>query len=395
MSETGKEVARYDLYDVPRMRRTEEGFLRGDALVARIGVQVYRNPDGTLRRELRHPDDVFSADSMESLKQLPMTLDHPDRLVTAENAKELSVGFTGDSIRVDGRWVRASMSVVDGNAILEIDRGRARQLSVGYTATVIEEKGTYDGEPYDYRQRNIRGNHIAIVQTARAGASASLVLDADDAISVVEVEKEDEMSDPKLSTIVLDGISYQASPEVLNALKKSGERVDALQAEVAQSGDELAKLRGELEAAKAKHDEYEAQIKQLRDDATDEKIQERVKERLALESSARKVLGDDAKFDGMNARQVQEAAIKKVHPDVKLDEASDVYVQARFDAVIDGLGAASAMANQRRAAAPTTSPGVTRDDAGGEKTAEQRRDEANSAIHNMWKRNDSQKAASN
>jgi hypothetical protein len=71
--------------------RTDEGYIRADAIVTRVGVLTYRNKDGTLRRELRHPDDVFSAESLASLKLIPVTNEHPPgRLVNADNAKELS-----------------------------------------------------------------------------------------------------------------------------------------------------------------------------------------------------------------------------------------------------------------------------------------------------------------
>jgi len=53
-------VMRYDT-TVLRLdgKRTPQGFLRADAVIARTGVQLYRRGDGTTQREYRPPETVF------------------------------------------------------------------------------------------------------------------------------------------------------------------------------------------------------------------------------------------------------------------------------------------------------------------------------------------------
>ena len=68
---------RFDSIKLPKMIKTKEGYLRGEAVVSRAGVFKYRNVDGSVRGELRHPDNIFKIDSLETLKMIPITNDHP------------------------------------------------------------------------------------------------------------------------------------------------------------------------------------------------------------------------------------------------------------------------------------------------------------------------------
>ena len=45
-------------------KRTAEGFIRDTPIVGRTGILLYRNADGTERREYRPPEEAFKADSL-------------------------------------------------------------------------------------------------------------------------------------------------------------------------------------------------------------------------------------------------------------------------------------------------------------------------------------------
>jgi len=161
-----------------RVAKTPEGYLRGDAIITRTGVFHYQNADGSIRRELRHPDDVFSKASLDSFKMLPITKGHPtDQIVSAGNARELAVGFLGENLVIDGAFLIAPLTVTHADAIAAIDAGQ-RALSCGYSVTLTDEAGDYNGERYTHRQINIRGNHVALCDLGRAGSAARLNMDA-------------------------------------------------------------------------------------------------------------------------------------------------------------------------------------------------------------------------
>ena len=68
-----KDLKRFDNIDnsqwmtIP-FERTNEGFLRGRAIVTSIGVFTYKRKDGTIQRELRLPEEVFSPSTLNSMK---------------------------------------------------------------------------------------------------------------------------------------------------------------------------------------------------------------------------------------------------------------------------------------------------------------------------------------
>jgi len=81
-------VQRYDQgrFDAGTLKRDAVGALRFDARLTRTGVFAYRMPDGSVRRELRHPDHVFKPDSLKSLALATLTLRHPQEgMVRGDN----------------------------------------------------------------------------------------------------------------------------------------------------------------------------------------------------------------------------------------------------------------------------------------------------------------------
>lgn len=164
--------------------RTPQGFIRTDAFLARTGVQTYRQPDGTIRRELRLAEEVFAPEAMESASLAPLTLDHPPEFVTPENAKTYTVGIVGEQLRKeDEKFLAGTVVVMNADAIASVESGERTELSCGYSIDHLEEKpGEWNGEPYDVIQRGIRINHVALVSRGRAGPDVRLRFDAAESV---------------------------------------------------------------------------------------------------------------------------------------------------------------------------------------------------------------------
>lgn len=60
-----------------------------------------------------------------------------------------------------------------------------------------------------------------------------------------------------------------------------------------------------------------------------------VRERVALATTAQRVLGEEVRVDGMSAREIRAAVLAKLEPQTRLDGRSDEYVAARFDAAVE------------------------------------------------------------
>ena len=60
------------------------------------------------------------------------------------------------------------------DAIAAIEDGSCRELSLSYFYDPELSSGTWNGQPYEVIMRNIRGNHLALVETGRAGPTVAV-----------------------------------------------------------------------------------------------------------------------------------------------------------------------------------------------------------------------------
>lgn len=376
-------VCRFDKGQIKgKATKTDEGYIRANAIVTRTGVFLYKNSDGSIRRELRHPDDVFAADSMESLQMIPITNGHPEEvLVNSDNAKELTIGQTGEKVSVDGQHLMASMVITHKDGVEAVNMGR-KELSLGYNLDLEEVSGEYNGEPYDCRQRNISYNHLAIVDRARAGGAASLNLDAGDALQIDSLTTNEPKTKPTKETpmkkVTLDGIDYDAAPEVANALAKANARADAAEGTLKETTVALDEQKAATSKVEAERDELKEKAATNSDQAT---IQAAVKERIDLERVASKVLSaeDFAKVNGDTSdAEIKAQVIMAKNPNANLDGKDEVYVQARFDAVVELIGNDKTAADQRESM-------NERNDGSKQEDADAKRDASFDGLKNMHK----------
>lgn len=171
---------RFDVSKIDAGRRDQNGYLVADANVTRTGVFIYRDRDGGITRELRHPDEVFKPDSLATLANRPVTDGHPaEGRLNSRNTKKLAVGSAVGDIKHDAKFVKATLQVVDEDVIAKAldEKNPVREVSCGYDAEVVKADGVYNGERYDHIQKNIVYNHIALVPRGRAGSEVRLKVD--------------------------------------------------------------------------------------------------------------------------------------------------------------------------------------------------------------------------
>lgn len=170
-------VYRLDSLPLTQAHYTEEGYLVDRPILTTAGIFEYRNPDGSVRRELRLPEDVFEPDSLSSYKGKPIIITHDAGLVTKDNVGKEQVGTILSAGYRTGDDVRAEIIIHDTDAMKS--RG-FKELSLGYNLDLDETPGEWNGQPYDAIQRKIRINHLALVYEARAGEQARLNIDSRD-----------------------------------------------------------------------------------------------------------------------------------------------------------------------------------------------------------------------
>ena len=153
----------------------------------------------------RSAEELSKPETVESLNGIPVQFRHHPDFADAP-AKETRVGAAG----TDAEWKRPylfnSMTIYDDKAKSVINNGFMRELSLAYQYKPEFKKGTFDGKPYDFIMRNIRANHIALVEEGRAGKDV-LVYDSKPIPKTkAEVNKMDEKEILKNATAALQAL---------------------------------------------------------------------------------------------------------------------------------------------------------------------------------------------
>ena len=153
-------------------KREPEGYLICvNVPIARTGTQEYlqdeigQEGDGMVTL-YRPEEEVFSEATIASFEGMPVTDDHPDtdEGVTAENSQYLAKGHVQNVHRGTGderNMLIADLFINDPTLIEKVLDGK-REISCGYNYELSEEDGKLV-------QRQIRGNHVAVVDKGRAG----------------------------------------------------------------------------------------------------------------------------------------------------------------------------------------------------------------------------------
>ncbi|UIJ95999.1 DUF2213 domain-containing protein [Sinorhizobium meliloti] len=328
-----------DAAPIAGTRRTADGYLVADVRTARTGIQLYAGhevgkPEMATVKVYRPEDQVFDKASLGSYAHKPVTNDHPDEAVTADNWKSLSVGQIGDEVARDGEFVRVPLIVMDGATISEIEGGK-RELSAGYTCDLSWEPGTTpEGEKYDAIQKDIRINHVAIVQRGRAGSEARIGDGAGKwGVSPVNTQIADERI-PKmdLRKILVDGLTVETTDQGAQAITKLQKDLEssaakfadaekAHQTALAAKDAELAKKDAEIDALKGKI-------------LSDADLDKRVQARADLITKAH-AIAKDVKTEGLSDAAIRKAVVVAKLGDAAVADKSEAYIDARFDMLVE------------------------------------------------------------
>lgn len=338
-------VKRNDVGELEKPVRMPNGWLRVDARLTRTGIFPYANPDGSVRYELRLPDEVFNRDALESFAMAPVTDDHPPVFLTADNTKEYARGAVGENVRRDESFVRARLLIHDSELVKKLEASEAREVSCGYTCDLEFKQGEFEGQRFDAIQRNIRGNHVAIVPLGRAGREARVRMDAESSAMLstspgrgaspagAPAAQPSEAHVPhfvRIDGIEFDVNSAQAQQAIEAMIKRHNDALKAKEAELAEGAKALAAMQAKADAAGEQVKKLDAELK-----AAPDKVRAELKARMDLELQARQVLGEKVKLDGLTDRQVKEKVLAKASPDLKLDGRADAYVDARFEIALE------------------------------------------------------------
>lgn len=336
-----------DRAQVGSIKKTQEGYLVASSRVARTGVQDYLASELGMAYSSFPPErhvmvngvrdahvyvgrpeaEVFSKDALASLSRVPVTLNHPDVPVTADNWKDLAVGEVGDNVLRDGDWIVVNPMIKDAKALIAAETTH-KEISMGYTAELVDaapDSGT------DFDMVNVRFNHLALVPKGRAGSHARIGDAAKWGVSPVTVE-DTEMT-VELKTVVLGDASVEVKASdaatVAAILKDHKTIIDAKDAKI-----------GELTAKLA-----DAEAKVLTDAQIADMVAAKVEADKRLEA-VRAKFGDEAVVDATPA--MIDGMFRVIDKAVAVDDSARAVFGDKKVAVGDADVEARTLAAQRK-----------------------------------------------
>lgn len=320
---------RFDSARLDAAQLTAQGYLRADAYATRAGVFEYYLPDGNVYRELRPESEVFSQDSLQTLAGVALTDDHPMEPLSPENTHKYQVGHVSDSVSKEGDKVKVNLVITEDRCIKKVSERKKDQLSCGYFCDLDPTPGTWNGIEYDAVQKNIRYNHLSIVDVGRAGPDVKVKLDTQqddqnikfknfltqDAANGVLIEKKEQT----LMKFKVDGVEYEGCEKVqglVDSLKQENAKIKkdhdtvsgALEAEKAEKADLQAKLDSALDPKHLKQAAKElASVREvalssgLKEDAIDDLDIDDLKKKVVVEHYMK---GDSEKVEGFSVEKI-------------------------------------------------------------------------------------------
>lgn len=421
-----KQVTRIDSIPAGSTYFNEQGFLHDTPIVTSTGIFEYGLPDGGVRRELRLPEHVFDKQSLASYAGKPVIITHDAGAIDKNNVMKEIVGTIISEGFRDGEDVRCKVVIHD---IDKVKRTPYRELSLGYNLDLIEEPGEWNGEKYDAIQTNIRINHLAIVDKARAGEQSHLNLDGkkvelddrkapkggrrkmknatrndsvamtpEELVEAINAYKSSKGGGSEEGAAAGDGIGKEggavetpASPVGETPAAPSVEEPKAPEPEKEDGGGKdrlicaleelLSVLKGGAEAPPAETTDAAdgegcgPEEKEDNTDSSDDKsgsmnadaADDIFRQRLSICR-----MGDKLHMDGLEDKSIMDgkkAIIAKVFPDMRLDGKNTAYIDAMYDLAVNEAGKRKDVNYQRRQMTGGSAPQQRADSAGGSMAA--------------------------
>lgn len=297
---------------------------------------MYRNPNGTKRIEYQPADELFRQSTLDTLAGQTVTIMHPrSGFVDGKSWRDVAIGHVGDNIRQDGGCAVADLYIKDAAAVKAVKNRDVKYVSWGYKVDFDATPGeTADGKRYDGVQRNIRGNHVAILPVGiapRGGEECVLRLDSNGDEEYPELKS---------------GVELETALAKITALETElkSVRTDAA---------ELPKVRDALTAANAR-------IAELGELLKPERLDSLAEARATVVALAK---AEGIETAGKSATDLKRAVVAKRTPDLanRVDSMNDASLDAVM--VVYGSQPHPSMTKVLETAAPTPAPAGTRTDA--------------------------------
>lgn len=292
----------------------------------------------------RHPDELKKA--VATFNNIPLLSIHtPD--FPGDPPREYRVGVTHSNADFDGTYLTNGLSVWDNSAIAGIETEEQEELSSSYQYVADMTPGTTpNGEVYDGIMREIIGNHVALVETGRAGSDVLVADSLPPELKHMSKRKAAAIRATVKPLLASDADIDEVVRKALLALdeaEKEDEEEQKKKTADDEDDDEDEKEKKKKPASDSEEDDEEGKKKKTADDEDDEdddKKDDKVS-KTAMDSAIRLAADSATKKAAQNFREIREAeqAVRPLIGDVvAMDSASDVYRTALEQSGVDIKG---------------------------------------------------------
>lgn len=264
---------------------------------------------------LRCPIEL--AQAADTFATLQLLLNHTP-VDAGDMRQDLTVGTTGSNITFENNKLYGDLTVWHELGIELIESEKMKELSAGYSYRADMTGGTFEGMPYDGIMRDIKGNHIALVERGRIGKDAVISdsLPFEMGLNMKLKKGTQQLIAARLQKIAKDGMGKDDAEELIREVAENLEHKPAFDWEAlkAEVGDEAFEKITELVGGRTTGDEgKKAEDEQTQAERDNESEAMRLKEREEREREDRERDEKQAK----DQQHAMDAAIGKAAADIE------------------------------------------------------------------------------
>lgn len=327
-----------------------------DNPISKIGVYPYlgseipgaEDPD-RIYYVYRPAEELARQETIDSFKLMPFIDEHEILGKSGMPAERKGMqGTIGEQVYYDAPYLRGNIKIHSSAAQSLIKAGKV-ELSPCYGCDWVKGDGSFEGQSYQYTQRNIMGNHLALVEEGRTGPDVAVqdhrkfTLDSAEllpmalapedmeaikamVLELLAAQKTPGDADPVEETPVKpEEKPMDADPEVVPGETKPDE-TDYAEGDEVRAAEKIEEIIEEVEAAIEEVKEAAEDITKASDSGKRKAAQDRMvkaKSRLGSAKAKHAKLAADAKLakDGGLMRQI--AALQKQVTELKTKPAQD------------------------------------------------------------------------
>lgn len=312
-------------------QKSKTGISVRDGFLEYAGHEIGKEPSDKIFKVFRSPATIANVAGL--MKDIPLTDEHVDLDTAVEKPKgrvtsAMMIDFDDES--TNSKLAIKNSIDVDDEASEILNSGK-RELSLGYKGVLVE----YDGDEYDFEQKNISPHHLAIVDQGRCGSMCSFIDKKPKEKTMNKRQKEflDALKNGKvIKTSFIDSAGAPNMQEIVDMTIALPDAIKAMPI------DELKKLAPKLQAIIANAGIGEKPADESDEEIMDEDGEKTVestdedgeKTEITDEGDEVETTDEDAEGDKIavkDSAEFKDALAKAV--DAKLKEHTDVIVKAR------------------------------------------------------------------